>query len=319
MYNSKYWMNFRELWTDFPVLQVSGLFKWYYLTQFAFWVQQIVVVNIEERRKDHWQMFTHHIVTCMLIFFSYGYYQHKAGNVILCIMDGVDIALSLAKDLKYARFQMACDIMFGIFILSWFLARHLVYLTLCWSVEFDVLEVMTYGCYSSTTGEYLRRSPEGSDAPGGTKIFSEVTQPYTNPGAEICYNYGIRYAFLGLLFALQGITIMWFMLILRVAYRVLKGKGADDSRSDSEDSGEEAEEEKEVESRKQTVPVSLTTDAASHFAQPVEEVVGVDDLTFTRKNTAAVRSRAPGTSSGLQTISDKKGILNRIGCDTKSS
>lgn len=72
---------------------MTGLLKWYYLVQFAFWLQQIVVVNIEERRKDHWQMFTHHIVTCFLISMSYAYYQTKVGNAILCVMDVVDLFL----------------------------------------------------------------------------------------------------------------------------------------------------------------------------------------------------------------------------------
>ena len=98
MYGSNYWLNFPELWSEFPLRTMTGLFKWYYLVQFAFWVQQIVVVNIEEPRKDHWQMFTHHIVTCLLMVTSYGYYETKVGNVILCLMDFVDIALPVSED-----------------------------------------------------------------------------------------------------------------------------------------------------------------------------------------------------------------------------
>jgi acyl-CoA-dependent ceramide synthase len=65
--------------------------KLYYLSQTAFWVQQIFVINVEERRKDHWQMFTHHIVTIFLLAFSYGYRQMRAGNAILVLMDVVDL------------------------------------------------------------------------------------------------------------------------------------------------------------------------------------------------------------------------------------
>ena len=78
---------------------MDGLFKWYYLVQFAFWLQQILVVNIEERRKDHVQMFTHHLVTCALIFGSYGYHYVKVGNVILCIMDSVDTILAVGASI----------------------------------------------------------------------------------------------------------------------------------------------------------------------------------------------------------------------------
>jgi very-long-chain ceramide synthase len=97
MYHSKYWMNLNEVWTDWPTRAISPIMKWYYLVQFAFWLQQIVVVNIEEKRKDHWQMFTHHIFTCALLLWSYGIYQTKVGNVILCIMDVVDILLPVCS------------------------------------------------------------------------------------------------------------------------------------------------------------------------------------------------------------------------------
>ena len=91
MYNSNYWLDLRQMWTGWPNREMSGMAKWYYLVQFAFWLQQILIVNIEERRKDHVQMFTHHIITCTLIFTSYGYHQTRVGNVVLCLMDAVDI------------------------------------------------------------------------------------------------------------------------------------------------------------------------------------------------------------------------------------
>jgi len=75
---------------------MSLTMKWYYLLQFGFWLQQIIVVNIEERRKDHWQMFTHHIFTCALLLTSYGIYEERVGNVILCIMDLGDILLAVS-------------------------------------------------------------------------------------------------------------------------------------------------------------------------------------------------------------------------------
>lgn len=97
MYNSEYWFNFRGLWTNWPTRELDGVFKWYYLVQFAFWLQQMIVVNIEERRKDYAQMFTHHIITSTLIFTSYGYHMHKVGNIILCLMDIADILLPVSN------------------------------------------------------------------------------------------------------------------------------------------------------------------------------------------------------------------------------
>lgn len=91
MYSKPYLFNLPNVWSDFASRSMTGLFKWYYLAQFAFWLQQILVVNIEERRKDHWQMLIHHSITSALMFSSYGYYQTKVGNTILCIVDVVEL------------------------------------------------------------------------------------------------------------------------------------------------------------------------------------------------------------------------------------
>ena len=96
MYNSDYWLNMKLMWRNWPNREIGGALKWYILVQFAFWLQQIVVVHIEERRKDYAQMFTHHIITCLLLFCSYGYHQTKVGNVILVLMDVVDLFLPVS-------------------------------------------------------------------------------------------------------------------------------------------------------------------------------------------------------------------------------
>ena len=109
MYNSDYWLNLRELWTHFPTRSMAMPLKWYYLVQFAFWIQQIIVVNIEERRKDYSQMLTHHIITCFLVFGSYGIYQTKVGNVILCLMDVIDIILPVSEQEKLRHAKLCAN------------------------------------------------------------------------------------------------------------------------------------------------------------------------------------------------------------------
>lgn len=94
---SKYWMDFREIWTDWPSREIPGYFKLYCLLQLSFWLQQIFVINIEERRKDHYQMFTHHIVTSTLLGGAYVYSFYNVANVVLCIMDIVDFLLPVSQ------------------------------------------------------------------------------------------------------------------------------------------------------------------------------------------------------------------------------
>lgn len=69
------------------------MMKWYLLAQLSFWLQQIIVVNIEEKRKDYYQMFTHHIITSTLLGSAYIYGFYNVSNVVLCLMDVADILL----------------------------------------------------------------------------------------------------------------------------------------------------------------------------------------------------------------------------------
>lgn len=107
--------------------------------------------------------------------------------------------------------------------------------------------------------------------------------------------------------------MLWFTMIIRVAYRVLKGQGADDSRSDDEDE-DDAESDADVDTEKS----QHLLDAEP--PKPVEQVVGVEELNIKRKSSPSTRFSAvrkeQGSSSG---IGVKKEILNRIGCEVKSS
>ncbi|KAK8234392.1 TLC domain-containing protein [Phyllosticta capitalensis] len=324
-YHSPYWLNLTELWTNFPTIAISGLMKRYYLVQFAFWLQQIFVINMEARRKDHWQMFTHHIITCALIFTSYSYYQTKVGNVILCLMDVVDIFLSGAKILKYLGYQMACDTAFGIFIVSWTVARHVLYLMVMHSIWSIVPVVMPYGCYDSVSGSMLPDSPT-TPANGGSEIAKEILQPFRDPGGVVCFNDRIRMSFLGLLGGLQVITVLWFYMIIKVAYRVLAGQGADDTRSDDEGEDEEEESHRpngadpEDSLRRHEKPGTEALKIATLDQKPLEQEVGVEGLAFntpTRRRSERLYKRTAPRTSGISIPghSDRKELLGRIGCD----
>ena len=85
------------MWTNFPRLYLDAGMKLYYLSQLAFWAQQILVIHLEEKRKDHYQMLTHHFVTVALMSTSYGYRQCRVGNAVLVCMDVVDLVLPVSS------------------------------------------------------------------------------------------------------------------------------------------------------------------------------------------------------------------------------
>ena len=305
---------------------MSGLSKWYYLVQFAFWLQQIVVVNIEERRKDHVQMFTHHIITCTLIFLSYGYHQTKVGNLFLCLLDVVDVFLPLAKILKYLKWNKACDATFGVFMVTWFVARHALYMMVCWSVYAHIPEEINYGCYRGGDLDLQGPLPEPND-------FDHLSQPFRDPVGLVCWNNRIKWVFLALLLALQCVMLVWFTMILKIAYKVISGQGADDTRSDDEDDEEEEEEEVEELNLPERVMEDIKTGSEAPSSYIEKEVLSTDgDIRFQsqRSQQRGDSARSPvrrsprkaaeahTTSANLLGHSDRKELLGRIGCDKSS-
>ena len=161
---------------------------------------------------------------------------------------------------------------------------------------------MPYGCYNAETG--VKTSEDG-----GNEVLSNVLHAYTSGNADVCFNEKIHYGFLGLLLALQVITIIWFGMICRVAYRVILGKGADDTRSDDE------EEEEEEEDIVDTVRDFPEKEPELRLA-PQEEEVGVESLRFTRRpSPAAKRTSEKPRASGISIPGNHKDLLGRIGCD----
>ncbi|KAI6784257.1 Sphingosine N-acyltransferase-like protein [Emericellopsis cladophorae] len=289
--NSPHYLNLRELWTAWPNREMDGLMKGYILVQWAFWIQQILVIHVEEKRKDHYQMLSHHFVTCALISSCYSYHHTRVGNLILVIMDVVDLFLPLAKCLKYAGYTTICDYLFGLFMISWLLARHVTYCAVCWSIYAHTPEIMPTGCFKGSNNNLV--GPV--DPPPG---YGYLLEPFYNSSGHVCYNETVKWAFLTPLIILQFITIFWFTLIIRVAVKVLRGAGAEDTRSDDEAVAEESEDEYVYEE-----------------AEALKQDVGVEslDLKGWERRHGKFQSSSSGVS--LPGHSDRKELLGRIGCD----
>jgi len=219
LYQSPYRFDSKELWTDWPLRELTVHYKRHYLVQLAFWLQQLFTLHIEKRRSDHWQMFLHHVVTIALI--SASYYTHftSVGHAVMCVMDPVDILLPLAKLLKYLHFQKACDFTFVVFVIFWIVARHGLFLAVLYSTWAEAGDIIGYRCFPF---------------PRPALDASEFTH-------DICLSHALLDTFITLLAALQCMTVVWFAMIVKVAVRVLVGNGAEDSRSDDDDSDSDSE------------------------------------------------------------------------------
>ena len=119
-------------------------------------MHQILILNAEARRKDHVQMMTHHIITVVLMVASYFANFTRVGCVIMVLMDLCDVLLGvsasfffiyvrlikllllqLAKMIRYINIsQFACDVTFGCFMVSWVVTRHVLFLSVIFSMWF---------------------------------------------------------------------------------------------------------------------------------------------------------------------------------------
>ncbi len=178
-------------------------------------------------------------------------------------------------------------------MVTWVIARHVLYMAVCYSVWHDIPNETKYGCYKGKKGELV-----GPFEP--TDRFGHLLEPFRDPAGVVCFNHTIKWGFLSGLLFLQGLTLMWFWLICNVAVKVLKGGKADDVRSDDE---EEEDEDEKPETNGQV---------------PVEEV-GVEGINLKNRINAARRKGPKKTSSSsgvaLPGHSDPKELLGRIGCD----
>lgn len=172
----------------------------YYIMYVARYAQGIVSVFLEPKRKDFLEMVIHHVVTVVVIFISYVYGWNRIGAVVMVLLDPGDVPLHLAKLCKYTAEATQRQV--------WqFLADRLFEV---FAVVFFVtrLCIFSYVCWSAHI-EATRYFPKG--LPEWTCV--------------------------ALLYTLLLLQMWWFLLIIKVALKILQGHAVDDPRSDDEDEG----------------------------------------------------------------------------------
>lgn len=254
-------------------------------------------------------MFGHHVVTCTLLYATYVYRWSKTGNVVMCIMDAVDFLLpvscfarysllksntpQLAKMLKYLKHETACNAVFGLFLAVWIVSRHMIYILLCYSIYRDVPGVMDYGCFSGATG-----LPEDPNTLGVWRYL----EPFFDQSSTICLDRKIKWTFLGMLIAIQSLSILWFSMIIKVAYQIISGGVGKDVRSSDE---EESEDECVAEQPNQLDEKDAPSSASGQTS--ARDAAAARGGFFQRRRG---RIRIPGSR-------ERKDIIGRVGCKDK--
>ncbi|KAI8065615.1 TLC domain-containing protein [Gongronella butleri] len=215
MYGTKWWFDTRYFWIDYPVLDFSKAFKYYYLVQFAFWLQQIFVLQIEAPRKDYRELVMHHINTLLLIFASYYCNFTRVGNAVFVCMDLPDAVLALAKLLNYACPGIVCNATFVAMMVSWIYTRVYLYGKIMLSTWFEPDDHVDYHL-DFANGWY--------------------------------FDWFVVYIIFGLMLGLYLLILFWTAMIFKVLYKIAFTEDAKDVRSDDED--EEIENENDTTSKR---------------------------------------------------------------------
>ncbi|KAF2659784.1 longevity assurance proteins LAG1/LAC1 [Lophiostoma macrostomum CBS 122681] len=202
-----WYFNTRAMYEGFPHRTHEAVFKAYYLLQASYWAQQMIVLllMLEKPRKDFKELVAHHFITLALIWCSYRFHFTYMGIAVYITMDVSDFFLATSKVLNYLDSPIVPPY-FGLFMCVWFYMRHYLNLRILYSI---LTEFATVGPYE----------------------LNWQTQQYKCWIAQV-----ITFA---LLAALQAVNMFWGFLVVRIAWRMVVLKVAEDERSEYESDGEE--------------------------------------------------------------------------------
>ncbi|KAG8193505.1 hypothetical protein JTE90_003717 [Oedothorax gibbosus] len=110
-------------WYDYPHHSVSDEVWWYYMLELGFYWSLTFSQFMDTKRKDFAQMFVHHIVTILLLTFSWTSNLFRIGTLVLVIHDFADVPLEAAKMAKYVENQKVADWSFALFTVAWLVSR----------------------------------------------------------------------------------------------------------------------------------------------------------------------------------------------------
>ncbi|KAL8278089.1 hypothetical protein RQP46_009549 [Phenoliferia psychrophenolica] len=222
-----WWYRTEHFWIGYPHWDMPRVVKTYYLTQFAYWLQQalVMIAGLEKPRDDYIELIIHHIITLWLVGASYLVNLTQIGIAIFVSMDIPDLLLAISKCINYAGLENTGNVSFVLFMLTWGYLRH-----------FENIRIL----HSVWTQFQL--------VPQEARVW-DPAKGYFLPD-------WMRYQIFIPILALQLVIAFWSFLILRIVVRMFAGKSASDVREENE-GGTGTETEDDVKATARLYSVSL--------------------------------------------------------------
>lgn len=130
MYSKPWLWDITLCWKDYPYHGISDDVWWYYVLSLTyFWAATFRQVLIPGRSAfDRTHFLVHHVLTILLMVFSWASNFVRVGTLVLLVHEVSDIPLTLAKMLLYCGYKGVTDVLFGVFVLSWVYTRCYLYI-----------------------------------------------------------------------------------------------------------------------------------------------------------------------------------------------
>ncbi|CAA2995066.1 LAG1 longevity assurance homolog 2-like [Olea europaea subsp. europaea] len=127
-YHESWFRDMKEYLRGWPNQDLKLPLILIYMCQCGFYIYSIAaLLTWETRRRDFSVMMSHHVVTVILIAYSYMARFFRIGAVILALHDASDVFLEAAKVFKYSKNELGASVCFGLFAISWFTLRLVLF------------------------------------------------------------------------------------------------------------------------------------------------------------------------------------------------
>ena len=123
LYDKPYAWNVDALWENFPEQAVDDGIWWLYMIGVSFCTAQTVAIFNQPIKRESIIMIIHHSITVALMGFSWVMNCVRSGALILILHEVNDVILLLGKCFRYLNNELATDICFTFFVISWMVTR----------------------------------------------------------------------------------------------------------------------------------------------------------------------------------------------------